>query len=118
MTVTAAGGAIFALAGLWSHLPRGTFDGLAGRAAVYLGEISYSVYMICIPWSLLFVNGAAKAFGLPDERLPLPLWLVFIGAVVPLAAVSHHWIERPARTWLRNLGTNHGKTALEPALAR
>jgi peptidoglycan/LPS O-acetylase OafA/YrhL len=118
VTVTAAGGAIFALAGLWSHLPRGAFGGLTGRAAVYLGEVSYSVYMICIPWSLVFVNGAAKAFGLPEERLPLPLWLVFIAAVVPLAAVSHHLIERPARAWLRNLGTNHGKTALEPGLAR
>ena len=27
---------------------------------VYLGEISYSVYMVCIPWEVLFVNVAAK----------------------------------------------------------
>jgi peptidoglycan/LPS O-acetylase OafA/YrhL len=68
---------------------------------VYLGEISYCVYMIGIPWALLFVNVAAKTLHLPGKQLPLPLWIVFYVAVVPLAAAAHHLIERPARTRMK-----------------
>jgi peptidoglycan/LPS O-acetylase OafA/YrhL len=72
------------------------------------------------------VNGAAKVLGLPDERLPLPVWLVMTAALVPLAALTHHLIERPARRWLRGapgiagpkLGISRGDSALEPAPAR
>jgi peptidoglycan/LPS O-acetylase OafA/YrhL len=66
-------------------------------AFVYLGEISYSVYMICIPWQLVFVNVATKVMHLSDKKLPWYAWLVFIAAVVPLSAASYHLIEKPAR---------------------
>jgi peptidoglycan/LPS O-acetylase OafA/YrhL len=64
---------------------------------VYLGEISYSVYMICIPWQLVFVNVATKVMHLSDKKLPWYAWVVFIAAVVPLSAASYHLIEKPAR---------------------
>ncbi|MBN9320037.1 MAG: acyltransferase [Caulobacterales bacterium 68-7] len=67
------------------------------RAFVYLGEISYSVYMICIPWMIVFVNAAAKLLSLPDEKLPLPVWMFLLIAVVPLSAASYHLVEKPAR---------------------
>lgn len=70
---------------------------LGQRPLVYLGEISYSVYMICVPWKIVFVNGASKILQLNDEHLPLWLWLVFLAGVVPLAAASYHLIEKPAR---------------------
>jgi peptidoglycan/LPS O-acetylase OafA/YrhL len=66
-------------------------------AFVYLGEISYSVYMICVPWMIVFVNAAAKVLNVPDERLPLPVWLFLLVAVIPLSAASYHLIEKPAR---------------------
>ena len=72
------------------------------KTGVWLGEISYAVYMVCVPWKLLFVNGAGKLLGYDDE-LPLGLWLVFIVSVVPLAALAHHLVERPARSFLKNL---------------
>ena len=40
---------------------------------VWLGEISYSVYMVCIPWSLLFLHAAPILFHTEAGRLPLPL---------------------------------------------
>lgn len=133
-TVTAAGALIFSLAGLWSHSPEGAFTGPLSRVGTYLGEISYSIYMIVIPWALVFVNGAAKVLDLPGETLPLPVWLLMTGALIPLAALSYHLVEKPARRWLRgrrlgephpmaatggeNLGTTRDEATLEAAPAR
>ena len=76
---------------------------LSNRVGVYLGEVSYSVYMVCFPWKLVFVNVAERVFGYTDG-LPLALWLVMCAGVLPAAAVCHHLIERPARTALRRWG--------------
>ncbi len=84
------------------------------RLAVWLGEISYAVYMVCIPWKLLFVNAAGKIFGLGDQ-MPLWLWLVFLVGVVPVAAAAHHLVERPARNILRNWAAR--PKAAQPRLA-
>jgi peptidoglycan/LPS O-acetylase OafA/YrhL len=92
------GGLMVALAALTST---GSKVG-TGRVGVYLGEISYAMYMVCVPWKLLFVNAAAKLLGI-EEHLPLWLWLIFIASVVPLAALAHHLVERPARTALKTL---------------
>jgi peptidoglycan/LPS O-acetylase OafA/YrhL len=93
LIVTGLGGVIFFLA----RTAQAGSEVLNQRPLVYLGEISYSVYMICVPWKIVFVNGISKIMQLNDEHLPLWLWLVFVGSVVPLAAVSYHLIEKPAR---------------------
>ncbi len=67
------------------------------RIFVYLGEISYAVYMVCIPWSLLFVNVAARVIHAQDKLLPWPIWAILVVGVVPVAAAAHHLVERPAR---------------------
>ncbi|HEX8233260.1 MAG TPA: acyltransferase [Caulobacteraceae bacterium] len=68
---------------------------------VYLGEVSYAVYMVAIPWQLVVVNAAAKLPMVGSEKLPPLLWLVFVLSVIPVAAVAHHLVERPARRLLR-----------------
>ena len=93
LTVSAFGGLIISLAQV---------SKAGGRLGshpffVYLGEISYAVYMVCIPWELLFVNLAANTLHLQSKQLPLPLWLFFVVTLVPLSAIAHHLIERPAR---------------------
>lgn len=97
MAVAGFGGLILCLAGLAQH--GSTFASQAGF--VYLGEISYSTYMICVPWKIIFVNAAAKMLNLADEKLPWPVWLVFLVAVVPLSAASYHLIEKPARARMK-----------------
>jgi len=72
---------------------------------VYLGEISYSTYMICIPWKILAVNAALKLLKIEGEQLPAYVWLVVVLALVPLSAASYHIVEKPARermkTWAK-----------------
>jgi peptidoglycan/LPS O-acetylase OafA/YrhL len=70
------------------------------KPAVWLGEVSYAVYMVCIPWELLYTNGIQKAFGV-EGPLPWYLWLGLMGGVVPVAALAHHLVELPARKLLR-----------------
>ncbi len=105
IAVAGFGGMILCLAGMAEH----GSGFLSGKTFVYLGEISYSVYMVCVPWKLLFVNAASKLLGQGDDQLPLLIWLLFIGSVVPLAAMSYHLIERPARSWMKLMWENWGK---------
>jgi peptidoglycan/LPS O-acetylase OafA/YrhL len=110
--VTALGGAIFFLARLAQ-----TGSGILTQAPlVYLGEISYSVYMICIPWKIVFVNAASRVFQLTDNHLTLGLWLVFVAAVVPLAALSYHLVEKPARSGMKLMA--EARATRRPSVAR
>ena len=73
-----------------------------GNISVYLGEISYSIYMICIPWKLLYVNVCSQIFGFDKTHMPLVAWMIFVLSLIPLAGLSHLLIERPARKLLRS----------------
>ena len=95
--VLLGGGLILALA----SLPNTGW--LASRPAVYLGEISYAVYMVLVPWQLLAVNLAARVTGAEDKKLQLFVWLAIVLAVPVVAAIAHHLVERPARRVLRGL---------------
>ena len=97
LIVTGLGAVIFFLA----RTAQAGTETFSNTALVYLGEISYSVYMVCVPWKIVFVNAASKVLQLNDEHLPLWLWLVFLGGVVPLAAISYHLIEKPARARMK-----------------
>jgi peptidoglycan/LPS O-acetylase OafA/YrhL len=71
---------------------------------VYLGEVSFAVDMVCIPWQLVFDKVAHRLPGLVDGPLPLSLWLVQFFGVIPAAMVVHHLVERPAREAMRRHG--------------
>jgi peptidoglycan/LPS O-acetylase OafA/YrhL len=93
------GGLIFTLA----SLAKGGFEFAGQPVFVYLGEISYSTYMICIPWKILAINAAAKVFNIEGDKLPLLVWITIVAALIPLSAISYHFIENPCRermkTW-------------------
>ena len=110
------GGLICGLAIIWRARAPQDYDGPVTRVFAYLGEISYSTYMICIPWQLVFVNVANRLTGSETDQMPLALWLVFIVSLIPLSAISHHLIERPARGWLKAHAPGRGRGAtLQPA---
>jgi len=98
-------GIIVALAGLLilalASLPNARAGWLASKPAVYLGEISYAVYMVLVPWQLLAVNLAAKVTGAPDKHLQLFVWLPILVALPVVAAIAYHLVEFPARRAIR-----------------
>ncbi len=107
ITVLLAGGLILSLA----SLPNARAGWLASRPAVYLGEISYSVYMVCVPWKLLAVNLAAKATDAPDKQLHVFVWLAIVALLPVVAAASYHLVEHPARRALRGWAERRHKTS-------
>ena len=107
ITVLFAGALILSLA----SLPNERAGVLASRPAVYLGEISYSVYMVCVPWKLLSINLAAKLTDAPDKQLHIFVWLAILALLPVVAAVSYHLVERPARKALRGMADRRKKSS-------
>lgn len=77
---------------------------LSSRAMIFLGEISYSIYMIHFAFILVLTRVIAAA-GLDDGRLgtALGVMLASIALVVLLSTITYRLIERPGRTHLRAL---------------
>ena len=71
---------------------------------VYLGEVSFAVYMVFIPWQVVLEKSAHRMLGLADGPLPPSLALVEFFGVVPVAMALHHLVERPAREAMRRHG--------------
>lgn len=71
---------------------------------VYLGEVSFAIYMVCIPWELVFSKAVQRIAPTAGETLAWPLWLVMFGGVLPAAMLVHHLVERPAREIMRRHG--------------
>ena len=99
LTVPGFAALILGLAGL----ARAGSRRMTAPLLVYLGEVSFAVYMVCIPWQLVFMGLAAKLTG-GGDRLPWPLWLLLVAGVTPAAMVVHHLVERPAREAMRRHG--------------
>ncbi len=97
LSVTLFGGLILSLAGLAVSGSRL----MSSPLGVYLGEVSFAVYMVCIPWRLVVVQGLHKALGLAEGPMPWPLWAAMFAGVIPVAMLAHHLVERPARTAMR-----------------
>ena len=78
---------------------------LSHPAGVYLGEASFALYMIAVPWRLFFGGVAQRLLGVPDDgRWPFLPWLFLVLGAVPVAMIAHNGVERPARILLRRLG--------------
>lgn len=77
---------------------------LATRTMVWLGEISYAVYLV--HFAILLVAGRALAWsGLASAGTAVSLLaaLATLAAILIVAAAAYHGIERPARRWMRGL---------------
>ncbi|MGH8706818.1 MAG: acyltransferase family protein [Burkholderiales bacterium] len=91
------------------------------RPLVFLGTVSYSIYMthVFIARRLLDVGRALDKWGLKlltqgeidgeqGYLLGTQLWhgdifyLVYVAIVVAVSYFTYHWIEKPARDWVRN----------------
>ncbi|MDB5438836.1 MAG: acyltransferase 3, partial [Caulobacteraceae bacterium] len=87
------------------------------KPLIYLGEISYSIYMVCTPWGLLVFNAAEKLLHIDGDQLPLAVWLAAVVGIIPLAALSYHFIEHPAREWMKQFAKTVGKRRMAAVAA-
>jgi peptidoglycan/LPS O-acetylase OafA/YrhL len=74
---------------------------------VFLGEISYAIYLLHAVLSTYMFNNARLFAGYPN-------WLLFVGFVATLLALSHlTWmlVEKPARKFLVGLWPRHATIA-------
>jgi peptidoglycan/LPS O-acetylase OafA/YrhL len=65
-----------------------------------LGNMSYSIYLLHVPLYMTFLG--AGALPMPDTSFT-PVWFVFFGLLLALAAASFRYLERPAQQRLRRL---------------
>ncbi|TAL28039.1 MAG: acyltransferase [Alphaproteobacteria bacterium] len=71
----------------------------SNRAVVYLGAISYSLYML--QWIYLLL--VAKYRGIMFAGEPFFDWHFFVETLglIAVSALSYHLLEQPARKWMR-----------------
>lgn len=75
------------------------------RVSIYLGEISYSIYML--HW---FVVANEETFGFDRFDVAVRPWLM-LGAVLVGSAVTYELVERPSRRYLRSwFKSDHDRT--------
>lgn len=81
------------------------------RIFTYLGDISYSIYMVHMPIILTLFMIGMLINGIPQNQTALNPevnylnnwigFLLFILIVIGLASLSYHYIEQPGRRWLK-----------------
>lgn len=77
---------------------------MGNRVLVYLGEVSFAMYMVYVPWKWVYLNAMGIVLGTGDAPLPLLWWAVGLIAIVPVAMLGHHIVELPMRHVVRHLG--------------
>ena len=107
LTVLAAGGLILGL----GSLDNARAGVLGSKLGVYLGEISYSIYMVCAPVLLLTTNVAARLTGADDKRFQILVWLALVAAIPVAAMLTYHLVERPARKAMRGFADRRAARA-------
>ena len=85
---------------------------------VYLGEISYSTYMIHLPLGVAYFNLVARLLHYGPQALPV--WQVAAGLVLVLlaSALTFHGVEQPGRALLRSTRKALARPSAPVAVAR
>ena len=73
------------------------------KPLAWLGDISYSSYMLHFPLQLCFVLFVSYANFQIDFR-SVPAFLTFLLLLIGISLASFHWLERPAQSFLRSRG--------------
>jgi peptidoglycan/LPS O-acetylase OafA/YrhL len=75
---------------------------LSRRAMVYLGEVSYAVYMV--HWiARVVVRGTVEKAGVLESIPPGLLVAIYVAVTMLAAVLLYHFVERPWRRRLRHL---------------
>ena len=84
---------------------------------VYLGEISYSLYMVHWPARIIMRN-AFQTFDLLDTLPPALVVSSYVLVTLVGAMASYHFVELPGRALLRKAAAVYGQARISTANAR
>jgi peptidoglycan/LPS O-acetylase OafA/YrhL len=88
---------------------------MSAPVLVYLGEVSYSLYMVHLPVDIAYFHALERfAPGVSGVTTGFA-WAGVFGASLLAAVVAYHLVERPARNWLRGHDPFSRRPAPEPA---
>ncbi len=89
---------------------------LGSRLMVWLGEISYSIYMVHFP-VLIVLRRVYERFGYEgwSSLLQMTAYIATFGVVIAAAAALYYTVERPTRMRLRN---RFGELAHRPSTGK
>lgn len=77
----------------------------------YLGEISYAIYMLHVPFFMIAFNLLQDVFGLIGATISTLVLLAMIVAMLAASSATYEWLEKPSRRAIRRWGdvwlTNH-----------
>jgi peptidoglycan/LPS O-acetylase OafA/YrhL len=82
---------------------------------VYLGEISYSTYMLHLFLGKVYFNALARLFGYDPHALPAYQCVLALVPILLASAVSYHCVEQPGRTLLKRLWQARARSRTLPA---
>lgn len=89
---------IFSLAEASKTNPRGV---LGSVALVYLGEVSYSVYMAHLPVDIAYFHALDRLAPNLTGPAAWAAWAGVFAATLIASIATYHLVERPARNWMR-----------------
>jgi peptidoglycan/LPS O-acetylase OafA/YrhL len=72
----------------------------------YLGRVSYSIYLLHVPFFMAVYNLMEDVLGWADGPLSTLTLLALLVVFMPICMLSYHLIENPARDFVRKWG-NH-----------
>lgn len=89
---------------------------LRSTALVFVGEISYSLYMThTLVQKVMNEWGPATTASATNQSLRIWVLLVYVLLILSVALGTYFLVERPARVWLRR-GTQNRPSDAEPAV--
>ena len=79
---------------------------VAFKKLAFLGDISYSVYLLHFPIQLVFI---AISLAFPIDFSKVWIFLLYVSVTVALSVASHKWLEIPCQRYLRSKFSFPGK---------
>lgn len=73
---------------------------LQGPLFAFLGNISYSIYLVHVPLFLVFVG--THLLTVADKTFS-PIWFIYLALMLVLSAISYRYFEQPAQRGLMRL---------------